>query len=126
MVRVNSSHHDRIEMTNFEYIKQNITELDLAYYEFPNSVVPKDKPDLFSDKIYWAFNKWAESASSNHGNMAKGIHHGNTEIKEDPSIWAWHRWIYPDGKWRNSGRPSIVAFLVWLSKQYDPEDWNDD
>ena len=113
-------------MTNYEYIKQNLTELDLAYFQFPHSAVPKDRPDLFSGKIYPAFNKWAESASSNHGNMARGIHPGGTEIKENPSIWAWHRWRYPDGKWRNSGRPSIVAFLVWLSKQYNSEEWNDD
>ena len=112
-------------MTNFEYIKQNLTELDLAYYEFPHSVAFKDKPNTFKDKIYEAFDKWAESASSNHSNMAKGVHPSGTKIKENPSIWAWHRWCYPDGKWSNSGRPSIVAFLVWLSKQYNPEDWDD-
>lgn len=72
-------------MTNFEYIKQNLTELDLACYEFPHDIGIKDRPSLFSEKIYSAWSKWAESISSNHGNMAKG-NHGNREIKEDPSL----------------------------------------
>ena len=111
-------------MTNFEYIKQNLTELDLASYVFPHDIGAKDRPSLFSEKIYSAWDKWAESISSNHGNMAKG-NHGDREIKEDPSFWAWYSWHYPDGKWRNSGRTHTVSFLVWLSKQYDPEDWED-
>ena len=111
-------------MTNFEYIKQNLTELDLASYVFPHDIGAKDRPSLFSEKIYSAWRKWAESISSNHGNMAKGKH-GNREIKENPSFWAWRSWYYPDGKWRNSGRTRTVSFLVWLSKQYDSEDWED-
>lgn len=109
-------------MTNFEYIKNNLTELDLAYYEFTHYVKSDSRPKLFSDKIYHAWNFWAESTSNNHGNMAKGDYGGRL-IKEDPSIWAWERWCYPDGEWRKSGRNNIVSFLVWLSMQYDPDEW---
>ena len=109
-------------MTNFEYIKNNITELDLAYYEFYQFVGGKDQPNLFKDKIYDAWYKWAESASNNHGNMAKGNHNGRV-IAEDPSVWVWENWHYPDGEWRKSGRNHIVSFLVWLSMQYDPDEW---
>lgn len=54
--------------------------------------------------------------------MAKG-RHGNTIIKEDPSIWYWMMWHYPDGTIRKSGRTPSVSIQVWLSMQYNPEDW---
>ena len=111
-------------MTNFEYIKNNLTELDLAYYEFPHDMSLKDRPDLFCEKIYAAWNKWAESASSNHGNMAKGIY-GEIVINENPSIWSWEIWHYPDKTCKKSGRSHTISFLVWLSKQYNPEDWSE-
>lgn len=111
-------------MTNFEYINQHFTELDLAYYEFPHAMPLSNQPPRFSDRIYSAFTEWAESCSSNHGNMAKGCKAGNHVIEEDPSIWAWHRWYFPDGEWREAGRNKIVAFQVWLSMQYKPEEWD--
>ena len=114
-------------MTNFEYVMKHLTERDLAYYEFPYFEKWNELPEgLFSQKIYWAFNKWAESASSNHGNMAKGCVSGDHVIEENPSIWAWEQWYYPDGTWRKSGRTRTVAFQVWLSMQYNPEDWSED
>lgn len=111
-------------MTNFEYIKRNLTELDLAYYEFPHELPLPNQPPRFSDRIYSAFTKWAESCSSNHGNMAKGCNVGDHVIEEDPSIWVWHRWYFPDREWRAAGRNKIVAFQVWLSMQYEPKEWD--
>ena len=110
-------------MTNFEYIKQNITENDLAYYEFPHDMKRENRPNLFADKIYSAWANWARSASSNNGNMAAGCHHRDYIIKENPSIWFWQNWAFPDGTWKKKGRSHTISFLVWLSKQYDPEDW---
>ena len=113
-------------MTNFEYIKNNLSERDLAYLIFPHVLKPNEVPsELFSDKIYSAWSKWAESASSNLGNMSKGIH-GKHIIKEDPSIWFWERWSFPDGTWKKRGRNHIVSFSVWLSMQYNPDDWIDE
>ena len=116
-------------MTNAEYIKQHLTDLDLAHLTFPHTIPTKDKPPLFSDKMWSAWSNWAASASNNLGNMAAGHYHseyGDYDIEENPSIWAWEEWCYPDGKWRKSGRNHIISFLVWLSKQYDPEDWRKD
>ena len=112
-------------MTNFEYVMKHLTERDLAYYEFPNWETSGDRPGLFSHKIYPAFSRWAESVSSNHGNMAKGCISGDHVIEENPSVWAWGLWYFPDGEWRLAGRTRIVAFQVWLSEQYNPEDWEE-
>ena len=108
-------------MTNFEYIMKHLTERDLAYLM---GLHRQPDPEPFPDKMYLAFNNWAESASSNHGNMAKGCISGDHVIEENPSVWAWEQWYYPDGTWRKSGRTSIVAFQVWLSMQYNKNDWN--
>ena len=72
-------------MTNFDYIKDNIKETDIAYFLFPHDLALRDRPRGISERIYGAWDKWAESASSNRGNMAAGIH-GKTIINEDPSI----------------------------------------
>ncbi len=111
-------------MTNYEYIKNNISERDLAYYIFPHAMKPKDRPPLFSDRIYGAWSTWAESASPNRGNMAKGDHNGKI-IENNPSIWMFERWTYPDGSWQSKGRNSIISFLVWLSMQYNPAEWEE-
>ena len=112
-------------MTNYEYIKNIITERDLAYFMFPNAMKPNECPPLLSDKIYEAWSAWAQSSSPNKGNMAKGNHNGRI-IKDDPSIWMWEIWAYPDGTWRYKGRNSIISFLVWLSKQYNPAEWTEE
>ena len=109
-------------MTNFEYIKNNLTDRDLAYYAFPSAMKYNDRPPLFTDRIYDAWMNWAESFSSNHGNMAKGNHNGHI-IRDNPSIWAWQKWHYPDGNWRDSGRTNVVSFSVWLGMQYNPDEW---
>ena len=111
-------------MTNFEYIKQHLTGLDLAYFIFPHALPAESQPIKFSDRIHSAFFKWAESCSSNRGNMAKGIHPSGIVIKENPSIWAVEKWAFPDGEWKKLGRNRVVSFQVWLSMQYKPEEWD--
>lgn len=113
-------------MTNFEYIKQNLTELDLAYYEFPYAMNNKYRPELFSDKIFEVYDRWARRASSNYGNTAKGTYSDGRVIKEDPSIWSFRMWMYPNGSWRASGRTRMVSFSQWLNMQYKPEEWEPD
>lgn len=108
-------------MTNFEYIKSTMTERDLA-----EAVTKHIAWTPWILKIRYAFDKWAESTSSNHGNMAKGLWYNDREIKENPSIWAWEIWHYPDGTTKKMGRPPMVAFQVWLAAQYNPEDWDED
>jgi hypothetical protein len=110
-------------MTNFDYIKSRLTELDLCYYEFPHEIPVNSRPELFSHKIYDVFRKWAESASGNHGNMSKGEYPSGKVVKENPSIWAWEFWHYPDGSKKRMGRNNIIAFQVWLGMQYDEKEW---
>ena len=110
-------------MTNSEYILNCISDRDLAYLLKPWRYC-KDEPP-FVTKIRDAHAHWAESTSNNRGNMAKGIH-GKTVIEEDPSIWAWHEWHYPNGEWKKSGRTDSVSWQVWLSEQYDAEDWREE
>lgn len=110
-------------MTNSEYIKANLSDRDLAYCmrEF---LMGQEEP-VFIKHIRNAWAKWAQSTSSNDGNMAKGKH-GSIEISENPSIWYWEKWAYPDGQWRQSGRSHSVAWQVWLSEQYNPLDWQEE
>ena len=110
-------------MTNFEYIKENLTELDLAYYEFPNHIKIEDRPDLFSDRVFGAYDRWASGGYANKGNQAAGDY-GYKIVKDNPSIWSWEKWYYPDGSWRKSGRNRIISFQVWLNRQYDPNEWD--
>lgn len=108
-------------MTNFDYIMENLKEIDLTHLFVPRYSRTCYSGD-FSERIYDAWRKWAESASANLGNMAAGNHNGKI-IKENPSIWAWENWCYPDGSWRKTGRNQVISFQVWLGKQYDPDDW---
>ena len=108
-------------MTNADYIKSKLSDVDIAWMLRNGGRFAYTKSSLI-ERAYKAWTQWAESASNNHGNMAKGKH-GETEIKEDPSVWYWPKWKYPDGTWKNSGRTQIVSLQVWLSMQYRPEEW---
>ncbi|MFR2989790.1 MAG: hypothetical protein ACLTMR_13340, partial [Faecalibacillus sp.] len=65
-----------------------------------------------------AFSKWANSVG-NKSNYVKDD--GST-----PSIWAWERWHMSNGNWENKGRTTEVSLQVWLTMQYNEEDWKDD
>ena len=113
---------ENLIMTNYEYVTSKMTETDLAHLMFPHAMDVRDRGETFFDRVRDAWRKWALSASPNEGNMAKGLHE-KYEIKDDPSIWYWEKWKYPDGEWRTAGRNSVVSFSVWLSLQYDEKDW---
>ena len=97
-------------MTNAEYIKSKMSDVDLAWM----LEMPVINSPLFIDQIRDAFSNWAHSVSGNHGNMAKG-NHGKTVIKEDPSIWAFEKWGMPDGTWlrkRKDKKCSVAGVAV--------------
>lgn len=98
-------------MTNLEYIKSIMTDRDLANLVLFNTGIS----DL-QWKIIFAFKKWAESFSTNRGNCVK-------EGIENPSIWAFELWHYPDGHKEKRGQPHSVAFQTWLCHQYNKDDW---
>ena len=72
--------------------------------------------------------KWAESASPNKGNQAKGCISSKfgKVVEHDPSVWMYEHWFYPDYSFRNSGRNRYVSYSVWLSEQYNPKEWEDE
>lgn len=107
-------------MTNAEYIVSKLSDVDIAWMIRFYGCFAKKKSQLI-ERSYKAWYKWAESASGNIGNMAKG-QHGNIVIKEDPSVWLWEKWAMPYGAWENKGRTDIVSIQVWLSMQYRPEE----
>lgn len=110
-------------MTNAEYILTKMSDRDLAcVLQF---WFGRTNETEFIRKVRAAKRRWADSASENKGNMAKGLH-GKTYIGSDPSVWSFESWKYPDGTWRNSGRTEMVSWQVWLSEQYDPNDWRED
>ena len=108
-------------MTNAEFIKSKLTDADIACMMQFGVIFDCNRTKLIK-KAYDTWKKWAESASDNHGNMAKGIH-GTTVIKQDPSVWNFEKWKYPDGTWKHSGRTESVSMQVWLSMQYNEKEW---
>ena len=105
-------------MTNFEYIKANLTERDIA-------ALMTCQPDENSilNKAWCVFDVWSKSFSSNKGNMTYDSK--TKEPIENPSIWNYEIWHYPDGSSKRSGRTRSVAGQVWLSKQYDEKTWKE-
>lgn len=108
-------------MTNADYIRSAMTDADMAMMLANYTRI---RPNL-TRKAYNAWSRWAESASSNHGNMVKGDH-GRTHISEDPSVWLFENWAFPDGTWKRMGRTMLVSVQVWLSQPYRPEEWEDE
>jgi hypothetical protein len=81
-------------MTNLEYIKSIMTDRDLA-----NLVLLGARDSSFQWKIIFAFDKWAESFSTNKGNCVK-------EGIENPSIWSFELGIIPMGTEKRKVSPT--------------------
>lgn len=110
-------------MTNADYIKKQlarlsdreIAEIVYRYYGIKTSGI--EYPKIL--KTAWkSFDKWANSVG-NKSNYVKDD--GST-----PSIWAWEIWQMPNGNWENKGRTTEVSLQVWLTMQYNEEDWKSD
>ena len=103
-------------MTNADYIRQHMTDADIALViGNSNGYCP-----YLPNRAYDVWRKWALSATSNHGYISG--RHGH----DDPSIWYWEQWYFPDGQWKRMGRTKSVSVQVWLSMQYKPEEWEID
>lgn len=108
-------------MTNEEYVRSTLSDRDLALLISGRLYKFTDSP--FLTKCMKIHDNWAKSASTNTGNMMKGIH-GETVINENPSIWRFEHWCDCDNTWKRLGRTHMTSIQVWLSKQYDPKEWN--
>ncbi len=106
-------------MTNAEYIISRISDIDIA-----KCMTELRHYDTIFESAYHAWRRWAISVSPNIGNMAKG-RYTNSFTTNNPSIWAFENWYYPDGIWRKSGRTNNVSVQVWLTMQYNPDEWSE-
>lgn len=117
-------------MTNYEYIISQMTDVKLA--QLIHSVYAP-VPD-FVWKIIAAHDKWAGSLKRNQGNM----YYIEEPSEENPSVFNNSFLNYYNNKKDmvkigNSENMYIVApradalsMQVWLSKQYNEDEWKDD
>lgn len=115
-------------MTNLEYIQKHTTEEDVICAMNVLCWNTQFTDDSIFCRAYYAWRKWAESASPNKGNQAKGCISSKfgKVVEHDPSVWMYEHWFYPDYSFRNSGRNRYVSYSVWLSEQYNPKEWEDE
>lgn len=98
-------------MTNEDFIRSRLTEEDIAklllYGERPNSKIIEDAWKVFS---YWASFQFKKS--------------GNGGARSKFSIWNFTFWHNTKTKEiEKIGRELILSRKVWLSFQYDKEEW---
>lgn len=109
-------------MTNADFIKEQLARLSdrelaaIVYEYFGIKTSGRERPKILKTARV-AFSKWANSVG-NKSNYVKDD--GST-----PSIWAWERWHMPNGKWENKGRITEVSIQVWLTMQYNEEEWRE-
>ena len=109
-------------MTNADFIKEQLARLSdrelaaIVYEYFGIKTSGRERPKILKTARV-AFSKWANSVG-NKSNYVKDD--GST-----PSIWAWERWYMPNGKWENKGRTTEVSIQVWLTMQYNEEEWRE-
>lgn len=98
-------------MTNEDFIRSRLTEEDIAklllHGERPNSKIIKDAEKVFS---YWASFCFVKN--------------GNSGYEENFSVWNFEYFYnFLTDKWEKIGRDMILSRKVWLSFQYDKEEW---
>lgn len=109
-------------MTNADFIKEQLARLSdrelaaIVYEYFGIKTSGRERPKILKTARV-AFSKWVNSVG-NKSNYVKDD--GST-----PSIWAWERWHMPNGKWENKGRTTEVSLQVWLTMQYNEEEWRE-
>lgn len=115
---------DVISMTNFEYIMKNMTERDVAAFLWDNCFSTTE----LADKAYDAFQNWCDSLCTYTGSK----YYLDDETKRpNPFTTSMYRY-FKNGKCVGTSKelPNIasprkteLAIQVWLTKQYDPKEW---
>ena len=126
-------------MTNFEYIINKMNERDLALFiECVFSCFIKTE-GTFAEKCYNAFTNWRESLAGCSGNM-----YFIDDEEHQPNVFqtanlhfykgtrAEHKKmpIAEIGNSKNCNKYAIprktnLSIQIWLSKQYNPTEWED-
>ena len=121
-------------MTNFEYIINKMNERDLALFiECGFSCFIKAE-GTFAEKCYDAFTNWRESLAGCGGNMYfidDEEHQPNVFAESFLHLYKGKRKDKGQEKFSDSGkcnkyvspRPDTLSIQVWLSKQYNPNEW---
>ena len=102
-------------MTNADYIRQTISDRDLAQclcldYSFFKSRYLRDCERVFA---YWA--------------CKDGNEHGNVHKKgcQAPSVFDWERTYNEETKkWEVTGRKHELSIEIWLSMPYKKDYWD--
>ncbi len=106
-------------MTNAAYILSKMTDYDLSMLFTGTYNYSQSMSEGFGKKIFHAFTKWRDSGDR----PMKNYFCSRDQEKDRPSVFAYSR-VRKDGVWGNFSYRTIgVAFQVWLSMQYNPEDW---
>ena len=101
-------------MTNYEYIVNNLTEQDV------HTLLCGANRYSDSNIIARAFHAWYLWADSRSGGRLKS----NCD-KESFNYWIFEQYLgddVPPNK-KPVGRKQSLSISVWLSLQYNPEDW---
>ena len=111
-------------MTNFDYIMSKMTERNFADI-FCNGSLHFNK-EKFGKKIYTAFKNWQMSLSKTQNYSFENYSFSLLNEDKIPNVF-FSRLVYnkDTGNWEDIGRKDNLSFQVWLSKQYNPEEWSD-
>ena len=121
-------------MTNFEYIINKINERDLAFFIECSFSAFIEAEGTFAEKCHNAFTNWRENLAGYNGNMyfvddeecqqnafAESFLHLYKGKRKDKKYEK-----FSDSKKCNkyiSPRPDTLSIQIWLSKQYNPNEW---
>jgi len=98
-------------MTNFDYIMSRVTKLterDIL------SVLLYDESSYcnwLGKHIQIVYQNWVKTLPEN------SVFAGQYRYEPDPTREGWH-------VAKEVGRPIEISYQVWLSKQYNPEEWD--
>lgn len=124
-------------MTNLDYIMQNLTERDVATLIESEMKCLPNPGSLLARRAYLAFERWRNSLSENHTQ----VFYVDDEHNLQPSVFATSRFYFHAGTsadLKDAGyyghsedgvckfaipRKDSLSIQVWLSKQYNPNEW---
>lgn len=127
-------------MTNFEYIISKLTDVELADLIFYNFYAT-GRHSAFGQKAYRAYSKWANALVGCNGNM-----YFIDDTEHQPNVFQtsylhffkgtreqYNKKLTSTSEITNSKncnkyaipRKTALSMQVWLSKQYNPDEWTD-
>lgn len=107
-------------MTNFEYIMSKMTERNFSdIFCNPNNMVFDNK--TLGDQIETAFTKWKQSLESRaiYVNVIGWREYKSSVFNRGDNTY------YTFPQLRDKFRKTSLSFQVWLSRQYNSEEWDE-